>query len=99
VSWDSEVFDLRTLHDTSTNNERFTVKNTGKHLVQGAIKYSGYAVVDSGYVKLWIKENGSTDRHHIVDAVTVPPAAAGSLPFTAIVELTKGDYVTMLWPG
>ncbi len=96
LAWDNEVFDPEGMHDNSTNNERFTVPTTGTYRIQGAIKYSNYAVTGSGYVLLEIKKNGATTLHYILNAGnTFPPAASGSLPYTALVDLTAGDYITL----
>jgi bifunctional N-acetylglucosamine-1-phosphate-uridyltransferase/glucosamine-1-phosphate-acetyltransferase GlmU-like protein len=55
VNFDSERFDSSDMHDTSTNNERITIKSPGKYLLSANVSWAASA---GGIQTLAIQEVG-----------------------------------------
>lgn len=90
LSFDTESFDTNTYHDTSTNNTRLTVSETGYYKIYGIVSTTSNAVT-----RAQIRLNGST----VLAGVGAGNAGA-SIDNGVYVEtihyLNSGDYVELL---
>jgi len=94
LSFNSEDFDVGTLHDTSTNNSRITVpaSNAGVYLAVGA---AGFAPSATGLRYIVLRKNGTTK----LAMVTMPSNTAGSgtiIQVSACLSLAVADYIEVI---
>lgn len=90
ITWDTEAYDTDGIHDTVTNNSRFTVVTAGYYSVSCQVEWGGSA---TGVRDLWVRVNGvATDylRNHKGSAPASNDCqlATGLIP----VRLIAGDY-------
>lgn len=89
ISFDTNAYDVGSVHSTSVNPTRFTAPSTGLYILSCSIQIFPNATGQR--VLLW-KKNGATDL-----AYSIAPATASSggniLPNTVVQQLTAGDYV------
>lgn len=99
VTFDLEDFDLGNLHDTVTDNSKFTVPTGGDgiYLVVAQASWQGRNAA-GGRLGAYVYKNGST---RIGIAEETPDAASGdgnlgtSFSAVAAVNLVAGDYIEM----
>lgn len=88
LGFDLELFDPLSMHDTTTNSNRFVAKTSGVYLA------FGQAMFDSGSTgsrTLYVRKNGVTAS---ANRLTSPLYSNWNpVQVTAIVELAVGDYV------
>ncbi|HXI18490.1 MAG TPA: hypothetical protein VNM48_19165 [Chloroflexota bacterium] len=89
LAFNSERFDTDAIHDTATNNSRFTCKTAGKYIITGHVEWSANA---TGVRQLRIVLNGATPL--IIVAVTTP-VGAGYQGVATIADLAVNDYVEL----
>lgn len=91
VALNGETFDTDTIHDTSTNNSRLTIKLTGKYIVWASADFSA-AAGGSRYMKVY--KNGTTDLYVIL---LPPPTAANNIggSFACVVTVAATDYIEL----
>ncbi len=91
ISFDSEIYDTDTIHDTSTNTGRLTCKTAGVYLIVANIAFAAH---NTGQRLLNIKHNGTT-----VLAEHAQPASndgtATSMSLATIYPLEMNDYVEL----
>lgn len=90
VTWDTEAFDTDGIHDTVTNNSRFTVVTAGYYSVYAQVEWGGSA---TGVRDIFVRVNGvATDylRKHegTAPASNQTEQTSGIIP----VRLGVGDY-------
>lgn len=88
VAFDNESHDTDTLHDTSTNNSRFTCKTAGVYLVTGIARFE---ISGTGGRWLAINVNGSNKYANFRDAIST----AHDLSISGCVKLAVNDYVEL----
>ena len=89
VNFNSEHFDTDSMHDTSTNNSRITVKTAGKYMVVANIVFAFNA---TGQRQVQIRVNGSTYRGKVfLDANSA--TYGNRMNVSAILDLDVDDYV------
>lgn len=85
IDWDSEVFDVGTLHDPSTNNSRITFDATGKWLVVAQLAWNSNATGDR-FVQIFnganslglTRESANASDVHIQQVSAIISGTAGS---------------------
>src|SRR3990167_9567490 len=88
ITWDSESFDVDTLHSTASNTSRFTVNIAGKYQVFANINWAtGLAATD--YVYTYIYVNGAATSLNVL--ATQGNISSGIV--SNIVNLAATDYV------
>jgi hypothetical protein len=92
VAMDYEAYDTNTMHDTSTNNSRITIKTAGKYYVQA---YAHWGSNNTGLRQAYIKLNGTsfpvTDT---IDAALVTGQDTQNI--ATILNLAVNDYVELV---
>jgi len=97
LALNSERFDQAgnvadTMHDNSTNNSRLTCRYAGVYSISGCAEFVANA---TGYRQLYIRLNGSTILHSVVN-----PASSASVNTTLTIEtkykLAVNDYVELV---
>lgn len=89
LNWDSENFDVGTLHDTSTNNSRITIPtggDTGLWLLVCQIRWIGVTTGGQGSRYVNIKKNGATIVAESWHAA-VPVTGAGDATVQTVLAL------------
>jgi hypothetical protein len=94
LNFDTEDFDVGTMHDNVTNNTRVTIpaSNDGIYLVMGAATFAANA---TGNRQLVLKKNGATD----VRSVTLPNtggATAQQMQIARVLALVATDYIELI---
>jgi hypothetical protein len=89
ISFDSEYFDTSAIHDTSTNNTRFTVPTGKAGKWQVSITVS-YADNSTGQRQLRVVKNNTTYNNIVMVAVNGDET---HLSHTDIFDLAVGDYM------
>jgi hypothetical protein len=93
LNFNSEDFDVGTLHDTVTNNTRVTIpaNNAGVYLVVGGTQFAANA---TGFRQLELRLNGTT----VLATVSLP--VNGATPtvaqIAAVVSLSVADYLELI---
>jgi hypothetical protein len=98
LAWDSENFDIGTLHDTATNNSRITIPtggNVGLWLFVCQVRWIGVAAGTAGARYVNIRKNGTTVvAENYIGAV--PVTGAGNPTVQTVTALQNapsvGDY-------
>lgn len=94
LNFNSEDFDVGTMHDLVTNNTRVTIptSNAGVYLVIGGTTFQANA---TGYRQLFLQKNGTTA---LQDAVI--PVNSGSqvtaFQVLTVVSLAAADYIELI---
>lgn len=99
VTWDSDVYDTDSIHDTGSNTSRLTVPaGVTKVRVAGAVRLQN---VDSPYrVQCLIYKNGSASFDGAVGQVEQAFATGISVQcLTGVIEVTAGDYFEFYMSG
>jgi hypothetical protein len=99
VTFDTEDFDLGPLHDTVTNNSRFTVPvgGDGIYLIIAQASWTGRAG-SGGRLGAYVYKNGVTRlgiQEETPDGATGDGNLGTSFSATAGVALVAGDYIEM----
>lgn len=93
IPMDAELIDTNTMHSTSTNTSRITIKKAGIYMVGGGLGLTGGG---SGRRIAWVSKNGVVIPGMIN---IIPPSAAGNNMFvattTAPVQLAVNDYLEL----
>lgn len=103
VTFDSEVFDTDTLHDTSTNNSRITVPIAGKYFVWANAHMDTTGTTTPSLVGGRVIKNGVATA--LVQGIAIATAVAGSgdvdtiVDVAGIVTLAANDYVELQMIG
>lgn len=91
VTFDQEAFDTDTMHDTTTQNSRITIKTAGVYIFSVCISWTNFG---SDARQVILKKNSSVDIARGIDsAVTISGEAAASQAVTTIAKLAVNDYV------
>jgi len=92
VSWNAEDIDVGSYHSTSSNSERVTIPSGGDgyYLVATTIQWEGNA---TGYRKVRIQVNGSTQREGIVNDIS--EAEIFDQHVAQVLHLEANDYITV----
>lgn len=94
IDWNSEVFDVGTMHDNVTNNSRLTAPVAGKYMVQGIIKFSGAFHNTGGEtIDVELKDGSGNLLALIAHWIQAVDLASGQWPFTAVVDLAATEFV------
>ncbi|HVW33470.1 MAG TPA: hypothetical protein VHL53_13100 [Acidimicrobiia bacterium] len=90
VSFNSERFDTDTMHDTSSNNSRLTIKTAGLYLVT----FTGVFAQGSDYARVYadIQLNGAT-AIAIDDKATPAIAHSPGVRVSTVYKLAVNDYL------
>lgn len=99
VTFDTEDFDVGNLHDTVTNNSRFTVPvgGDGIYLIVAQASWTGRNA-SGGRLGAYIYKNGTTRigiQEETPDATTGDGNLGTSFSAVAGVSLVAGDYIEM----
>lgn len=88
IGFASEDFDTNTLHSTSVNNSRITIKTTGKYIITGCV---GFASNATGKRIVRIIKNGAT----VLQYAGQDAQSSGNtdISIAVIASLTATDYV------
>jgi len=91
IAWTVEAFDTDGFHSNGTNPSRFTVQDTGLHLVGANTRWAGGAA-DTGRRAIRLAVNGTSaaDQISVGNNGTSTTMAVG---ITTLLSLTAGDYV------
>jgi hypothetical protein len=93
VGFDTEDYDIGSLHDTVTNNSRITIPagTAAKYyLITGMVRWASN---NGGLRGFYLKKNNTT---YLVDhSAGNLPAADFVMQFTDIVSLVGGDYIEL----
>lgn len=89
-SFNTERWDSDTMHDTSTNNSRITIKTAGKYIVVGHQAWAA-SPGSASTIMTWIELNATTD---ITSGPLSPTATSNYASFVMTVyNLAVNDYV------
>lgn len=91
LAFNSERFDLASLHDTATNNSRLTASSAGIYHIFGHVSWAANA---TGIREVQILLNGAT----VIADIIVPTAGAGavtSMTIDTLYALAAGNYVEL----
>jgi hypothetical protein len=93
LTFNSEDFDVGTMHDNASNNTRVTIpaSNTGVYLAIGGTQFAANA---TGYRQLNLYKNGSTILATTVVAVS-SAAQVTVCQVSAVVSLAAADYLEL----
>jgi hypothetical protein len=92
LSFNSEVWDTDSMHDTSTNNSRVTFKTAGIYAVNANVQWANNT---TGKREAFIKINGTST---ILGNTEIGDATGGSLPqnIGVVYEFDADDYVEVI---
>jgi hypothetical protein len=96
VDFDSEVYDVGGYHSVSSNTSRFTIPSgkAGYYLVQGQVSWIHNT---SGKRQIDIYKNGTGYASAIFGpSVASSPGDWPACPISIVINLSVGDYVTMV---
>ncbi len=92
VDFDSENWDTNTMHDTTTNNPRITIKTAGKYLIAAAITFDNNA---TGYRQMILRVNGTTSE--TIDRRQNTGSTDDTVhTISTVMELAVDDYIELL---
>jgi len=94
ITWDTDVFDTDTIHDTGANTSRLTAQITGKYLVSGGFQVANdTSLLTPTVVFALILVNGTTYRGVGIGAIA--SGGDGGANACSIISLAAGDYVEL----
>ncbi|KKL07858.1 hypothetical protein LCGC14_2581790, partial [marine sediment metagenome] len=91
LTFDSERFDTNTIHSTSSNTSRLTVKTAGKYSIWGNVSWG---INTTGFRQVWIRLNGSTAIGVVRKAQSESDAII--MQVSAPYDLAVDDYVELV---
>lgn len=90
LTWDTELWDVGSMHDNVTNNERITIPRAGIYLVQAEIYWYSNA---AGFRALWITKNGA--EFNGAPLIRMPAAISMDhvISCSSVMSLAVNDYL------
>ena len=92
LTFDSERYDTDTMHSTSSNTGRITIKTAGKYIIGATVEF---AVNGTNIRQIYPQVNGST-----IIAVQSAPATSGTnqtrMVFNTIYSFAVNDYIELI---
>ena len=91
LTFNTEVYDTDTIHDTGTNPSFLTCKTAGKYIVWGHITFASHA---TGRRLVQVRKDGTTDQQNIM---TNPDTGGNSIGmgYMTIMNLAVNAYVEL----